>query len=867
MAKLNGYQKDINLNIIKVDGIAVQRFFNATGVAFDQTMDTSGGSHPYEVTYDYDSFPTDHYVSADNNNMKVYINSLGFTLRNVDPNVRNYNLYDVIAAAKAGGVSDDVIASALSVAAINNPNHPTSSKRWTTEDVKQLSYSTTSTVNRVKEYIDEHYPGVARVETHLDPGGKKYKYVIKYTNPNTGAVETFSLDDLATNASEADVAAKLNPTTTYGSQLNAGAQYIKKRGNDLANADKQEQLANTVIGKLKNGDWKPSADAHQTLTDEELKAITAELPDTDNLKIWNQTKDKGIFDSLLSNFKTTNPAVLNLLASADPKVLKTLGLTPEDVTKLLENPNPDLVERLDLKTLEGISDAVTEEQQSIIQRNISKQKTDVLKAIAEDPELYNKITQQARADNAAGTIVGQRAANAQAIANEANAGYDKQASDLYSKLFGGENGNVAQQMYSTVSGDKAGTLDQYIQGKLDATGATVAGEASNVATLGTLLSALGVADQVDASRLLDAIAERQADATTKADKLINDKKFDAQGQATADQVYLDVVDKALGEGASWLSKGDASGVDVSKPTVSLDDFLKGLSRKDYYLDYGKVDPGAYKFLDKETIDKFSNAQYEALASDPEFIKFLLADETIDAFTKAQTIDEFKHTYGLDALSQAGLNELYGKYNTEATQEANKVFNAAQRAYIAAITAGDTKTADQLTKLASTAGASKGNLYAASALANQFKQQAGDNGSQLATDFLNQQAFNRSNTANVKKQADAALGKYLGNGNDSFDAATLYGIFNKDKQNKANAYNYYGELGKTLMGSHQDMYSGVIKHNIDNNTLLGQIANGVTAINANTANSNAINKGNADTIYAGATALKQGAQSTRDAYKK
>lgn len=793
-----------------------------------------------DATYDKEFYLKEINFTQSSNDYAFRINGQRYYLRNKS-NKKIYGIEDVIALAKAAGRSDGEIANALNATKIPNAlDH----HGWDTSSVAAVNQATTDSAKKLQSYVTKNYKDInAHVDVYLNPDGKSYTYYIKYTDPSTGEVFPVKLENISDRLDDAELQSLLGPQTTVGGALNKLRNESK---NALANAEEQEKFAKTVTDKLENLAPNLGVNAHQALSDADREIIRANLPNTEDLRIWNKTNDQPIFDKLIANLKISNPAIL-----------EKLGLDPND-PKLAGN---DLIKRLDLKTLEGVSDAITEEQQNVTQRNISKQKIDVLKAIAQDPELYNKITQQARADNAVGTIVGQRAANAQAIANEADVGYDKQASDLYANLFRGENGNVAQQTYSSVADDKANTLDQYIQGQLDAAGATVAEDAATVQNLTTLLTALGAARGVDASTWLNNIAEEQAKAGVATNKLIGDRTDDVTGKLEADQVTLNTIIDMVNKFKGYANGAEGGSANVVDPMKAFNDFINGLGVNRYNVDYGKVNPGEYT-----SSKKFDNAQYNALADDPEFIKWLLSNNTIDAFTKAQTIDEFKNTYGLDMLSQAGLNELYGKYNTEATQEANKVFNTAQRAYIAAITAGDAKTADQLTKLAITAGASKGNLYAASALANQFKQQTGNYGSQLATDFLNQQSFNRSNAANVVRQTDAALGKYLGNGNDSYDAATLYGIFNKDIQNKANAFKAYGDFGNTAMGHTQDMNSGIVKFDIDNYERLGEAAREIQALNAAAGKSNANNKGTLDSIYVDADSLKRSTRTVKNSFK-
>lgn len=227
-------------------------------------------------------------------------------------------------------------------------------------------------------------------------------------------------------------------------------------------------------------------------------------------------------------------------------------------------------------------------------------------------------------------------------------------------------------------------------------------------------------------------------------------------------------------------------------------------------------------------------------------------------TKQKTIDELLEEYELDMLTEEGMRALYEGYAEDANKESDKVFNAAQRAYIAAVTAGDAKTTEQLVKLANNAGASKKNLFATSALTNQFKQQAGLNntGRQLATDYQNQQAANLAAIAKSGLDANTALTGYLGNGADSYDAGTVYGAFNTFAQNAADNRKNYSGIGSAISNTTQGINSTLTGIDIGNRKRFSDVSSSITFDNARAGANNATNSGTRKTFTTEAKALKK-----------
>lgn len=727
---------------------------------------------------------------------------------------------DLIALARNRGISTKTIVDTINAYAPDDKTVYITSKQ-----LRDLNHAETPAIYQtIVDKINNENPSAnAYAYKTLSPGGET-RYTIRYTNVNNENVPYYIYKDDAVKENMTD--AELN--AWYDNSLlkhDAVTQAITK-----ANAQRQNVLGSTVLEALK-GNVGTNVNAFNSLSAEDRASITAALPSTDNLHAYNQTKDANIFSTLITN---------------------------------LQKSNPELLERMSLDELKGLADTISGEQQSITERGITNQQAQLLQNIAKDPELYNTLVQQQRANSAANTIAGQRAADAGTAVAEADANYDKQASELYANLFGGEK-NVAQSTYETAMGGKVSALDQVIQGKIDDAMESGRQDAVALQELSTLLTSLEAALDVDLSKYKNEVAEAQTAASGNADKLSTNLQSNLKTQVADADADLKKVKDLFGEASSVLTQGDNTKSDVSAAVqVLLDAMGSSVAGGGYKVESA----GEYQ---KQT-DLLDNKAYDELVNSPEgreLLNFILSDKAIQQFTEAKSLDDYMTAAKLDDITKEGLTSYYTQFNDEATQQANKVFNQAQRAYIAAITAGDAKTAEQLIRLANTASTSKGNLYAASALANQFKQQSGlaNNGRQLATDFLNQQSYNRQNVAQSVSNAGTALNKYLGNGADGYDKSTIYSAFNQHKQNAATGFDAYGKFGNKLMTSTQGLNDQRVANQINNYDRLSQLANEYTLVNATAGANNKTNQGTKDTLAAAAGSLKTQGQTTLDKLNK
>lgn len=832
-------------------------------------------------------------TNSTNTNKTITIKGTKYTLKNCVYSRTFYNLHDVIAIATSAGYSLKDIDAALEQTYQKYKTTETDDSiknedgfyisydqlKKEAEDKGYHSYAHYLNANTVpgigsvaNKLYNEHPETDASIITKLNPDGVTYSFELQYYDPveKKNKSKEINPEDLKLNKdgsiSEDALDAYLN-TTGLVTNITTG---LNKESNESARGD----LADAVLSALNKQDF--TINAFNTLTDADKAAISAAAPDIRDFKAINQSKDANIYSALINNLKQNSP---------------------------------DTLKRMSYEQLKGIADVISQEEQGVTQRNISNSQAQLLQQIAKDPELYNSLVQQTRADNAAGTVAGQRATNAQAAATTADASYDEAASKLYSSLFSGENGNVAQELYNAVKTHKVDGVEYDIKNKLDQAMTDANNEALKVEELRTVLSGLEDAIGVDVAKYGDQITERQAAAGEKANSLIdlvtgNYKLDSAEAKAALNAIgYFqsegnNIINNAANSGNQYdastavqelikylYAPSDKVSPEISKAgdnllasNTKLDDATvehiistygsdmgsqilgymgskigqtNGTAAKPNEGDYDPVDIGSY-----QKANQIDNKQYNDIVNS-DVLNYILSDKTISEFTKAKTLEQYLQDTGLDVLTYDGLNALYTEANKEATQQSNQIFNQAQRAYIAAITAGDAKTAEQLTRLAASASSSKGNLYAASALANQYKQQSGlsSNGRQLATDFLNQQSFNKSNKASIGNWIQDTQSTYLGTGNKNYNNTTLYDTYLQHKQNATTAGGYYGSLANKIMGGVQDVNSWNVKNNVDNWNQLSELASAYRNTNINAAADNIANAETKKEIEAAAKASK------------
>lgn len=806
-----------------------------------------------------------HYLEIDDwyYNLSFKVKGTKYTLKNSrlgdgqNPNVPLYNLYDLIAMAKAAGVTNTKIAEALQKAGISNPNAVRQRPVWQNTDVATLNRTMTDSAEKIQNWLDDNYSDFnARVSVISNQAGDGYIYRIVYDDPKTGDELVYKLDAPSNdvNYDNTELTSKVF-SDTLSPVANALAQSRSYADNNTANnkanttvednldanTTAQQGLANTLSTILKGptqaeidkangasqalaGPVGSTATTNRTITASDIAAVKAALPGTNDLTAWNLINQYGVHNVVSGNI-------------------------PKDAAQLIE--------RQDLDALQKIAGEIDKENQDTTLRNVDQQRKQLLQQIQRDPELYKAITEQFRSDASANVIAGQRTSRVANVVKEKNLEYKSAADELYNSLTSGEN-NVAANTRQSVMGNSTNALDAFIKGQLNNMNKAGMDKQTQATDVETAVNALKAMLGVEETKYSDAAAVAQAEADANAEKLINKATRETNDQITADDTALETIANIYGIGKDYLKaavNGDANVADAVGTIISA---IKNIETS-------KPTYTTVEAPEAEEAVKLNNGEYDRLQTlltgDSGYANIL---NNMDELTKTPTLQSLLKDYGLDTLlNERDMKEKYEEYAKNANQQSDRVFNEAQRAYIAAITAGDSKTAASLEKLAQNAGASKRNLYAAFALANQYQQQTNalNTGSRLNTDVLNQRSANASAIAQAKLAANQALTNYIGNGTNGYDSGTLYGAAKLfDNAAAQNRYNL-ASLGNQQMTTTQGLNTTNTNVAIGNNNRLDKLASSYTANNATAAINNKKNEGTRETLIAEVEALRKQAEQT------
>ena len=162
-------------------------------------------------------------VHTNKNNFTFTLGGQTFTVKNTAAHTLQYNVYDVVAAARAAGIPAADIANALNDTGITDYYDNGDARKWTADSITQYNQNTTRSTGRVQEYINKYYPhSNAQVVVTLKEKGSGYDVHVLYTDPTTGAPVRAALPDFnpndATLTDEA-ISAFLGPQTNIGNSL------------------------------------------------------------------------------------------------------------------------------------------------------------------------------------------------------------------------------------------------------------------------------------------------------------------------------------------------------------------------------------------------------------------------------------------------------------------------------------------------------------------------------------------------------------------------------------------------------------------------------------------------------------------------
>ena len=753
-------------------------------------------------------------------NLGLSRNYIAASLGKATDSITNTTLSDIIATARGRGISTANILNAL---------QSVDRTKVTDDKGNALTADTIKAFNNAE--LPKNYTILLNEINTKNPTANAYGYKvigsdgdvyynIRYTNENGESV-MYSFKDNQTEfekLNDAGVKSWLN-NSDLGYDAVSVYQAETERQNQINAAQGSLNLSNAALAALQGGVGS-AANAYQGMSAADRAAVTAKLPGTSGLTAYNKLNGVDIVPNITGNQDTSGT-----------------------------------IQRRALAELMSLGNQVLDKNDDVRQRNIRTQQAALLQQIQQDPELYNALVQRFRADSAAGVTAGQRAANADTVVNESKAGYTEAAQNLYDSLFKPD-GEIAKTRDEALSTQQA-TLDQYITGQLNNARKDAVDAGTQATDLRTAVDALSEVFGVDVSKYANDILESSAATDTKASDILARIAGNSQTTLANQDAALQQILNTYNLGNNLASTGASGSTDVS---AALGVIMQALQKP--------ASTGAgFKTVstpDYKKAKQFNNQQYKDVLNS-EYMDYLDPD-VIKRMGSSKSLDDILSEYGLDMLSEEGLKTLYTQYAEDANKRSDQVFNAAQRAYIAAITAGDVKTSEQLTRLAQNTSGARSNLYATEALANQFKQQRenANTGLQMATDMQNQRSANANAVNKAALQANAALSGYLGTGADGYDKSTLYAIGSLwDQAAAANRQNY-GTLSNAIMQGVQNMNTQNVQNSVNNANRLAQLAAGITSANAAAAANNAANTASRNTAITQAKASKT--QAERDLEK-
>lgn len=802
---------------------------------------SAAGSHLVTQNEHY-TFNGKTYTLKNNSSGKILQHG---TLGNSIFGTLSYNLYDVIAVAKAAGCTNTEIADAFNKASefykkagdAYTVDYPGDALllglNWNNDLIKKYNQATTPAAKQVQEYLDANYPG-AHVSVILASNGVDYIHRIVYKDPKTGENVVVKLPNPKNNNKYSNQE-KSDYLTGPNADAKTKLDYFASTKETFSAAESQLELVEGAEEFLKgNSNVGSNATTNRTITAADIAAVKAAYPDISDLEAYNLANKYGVHNAMQGN------------------------LTPAE-------GKSELVPRTSLEKLQGYTDIINSENKNTISRDIANQRDQLISRIQRDPELYNAVISQFRNDTASGVTAGQRAARAGLVAQEHNTAQQTKVADLYSKLFTGDSA-AAATMRDSIMKDATTALDTYIQSALNNANKAALDANTQAQDIKTAMDAYISALGVDASKYTNAAAESQAKADSATADRVRDTAADVTTQLAANDADLAYLQNLLTLGENYLGKS-AYGA-VSDAVRSIATAIKDAATKGGA--YANTANGGFTKVDTpdyEEAKQFTDTEYNTVINNPIYKSYL---DNIDTLTKSKSLDDILKEFGLidkatglNMLSEEGLRSLYEQNADTANKQSNQIFNEAQRAYIAAITAGDAQAVNTLTRLAQSTSGTKGNLYAASALASRYGQlsNALNSGMQLRTDVANQNSANAAAMAQSQINSTQALTKYLGNGESTYDGATLYGVAKNFDNAAATNRNSFGQLANEKMNTTANMNTANTNVAIGNADRLSQLANSYTDANAQSAANNITNAGTRQSLVAEVEALRKQAEQT------
>lgn len=687
------YSTKINNNITNISAEqALDALYYMGLVAQGETLSVSGSTGtvaPYKATYKPGIVGAEDSVYLLNDftrngwNIVVKDKTTGadYQIKNTKGTKETYNLYDIIAAGVSAGQDYQTIADALNDAGIKNNGV----YKWNPETIQARNTDTSVQSQKIKTYLRDNGFANTDIVTKLNPNGKGYTYSIRYTDdhgqtqyadiaaPSKDNYSDEELSAIFANTQPAGQAARYVNGDATASATGVTAAQQQTNLTDIKNA------ASNFITQYQNSNVGSTANANRTITPEQYAKLKVALPNYS--------------DQQLNKMITESPWITELLPALTGEFSDEMkGASLAEFLGDANNKNTIVSDVADTK--------------------IAAEQLKRLSNIAHDTGLLTALRDARNADATAGTIAGARAANAQQVAAEVNAKYGEEAAALLEAL-----ATLPEEERNSIYSNLTEGLSGYIDQQVGEARAQAGVRNTNIADIASGLNVLRAAQDAQlaqAGRDVNEEISRSSDYLTET----------IQRLASETDAAIAADDAAL----STMLKNAKGTMDAASYTQLVADVQKILDLK---AESGKnfgtgaaVNPN-YINVDEDKIDE---TLLRTVLNSPA-TQHLLSDNTFDYATNNKTREDLMREFGVGFLtslegtdSTPGVYDVYDGFAESANKAADRTFNQAQRAYLASIAAGDAKTAEQLTKLAQTAGASKRNLHGAAAFAGMFNQQ-------------------------------------------------------------------------------------------------------------------------------------------------
>ena len=761
-----------------------------------------------------DMFNNLHYTNIKGSKDPVF-----WHLKNVDKGVKNYNLYDIVASLKNTGVSNTDIANALKDAEIPHPG-TRRFESWNNLSVKDFNEKTLQCTEQLSKYLRNTYPNMETyVSVLLDENGKDYNVRVVYRDPtnNNKLVYTKVNEPSAGRNSEYkpdeinNIIGSLKATSNGLSLPELSTQTSNKNNADTQlknntavsdaiasllgeNSNKQSEI-NSALSSLTN--TAGTAKTNYNLSDADRQAMVALMPDQSTQKVGNAVNDSSWIDNLGKDLGSTNAVTFegrNLQEHLNNAQVGNDALD-EYIKAYFNKANDNLLTDLKSKDTAALIKALNQQQQSDLRNNVA---------------------------------AGQMVTNAGAVTQQANATAKEAADKLYESLVGSDNSLPAQQREGVYQ-NLVDAITNYTTQQLSQMNADQQNFSTDVAQLTS--AAQSIQDLINAEMMK---ANREAsDERTKAgiaqSNIISANDAAAAQSRAQDQASSQAARDVANQLTTLISNSGNQDI-----TGALQTLLNNVKSGAY--DNSTATKVTHDYTN--FADHIDETTYNRLINSG--IMDFLTQDAYNRYTTSKNAAELADAYDVGYLTdQNATIGLFEEAAKQANEASDKTFNAAQRAYISAIAAGDAVTAQQLTRLANSAGMAQRELYNTQSALNQLTQQQNNRtvGNSMAQDRAMQQATNKKHLADANATGANSWTQWNGQAGDYENS--LYSAQKVSGQNAAAGKDAYSVIAGAGLGSQSNWNNLVSEQNNESNRLISDAAKAITANNATNAASNII----------------------------